>query len=469
MTPKSLVAPARLAGRPLLATQTDERLVDLVRAGNETAFEVIVNRYRRGLLRYVARLLSDGRAEDVVQQVFVNAYWALRSNDTKLRLRPWLYRIAHNLALNALRDRGRLAEELHDDIDGVEPPDQILERRQGLRDALAAVKSLPDRQRSALILREMEGRSYDEIAAELGATGGAVRQLLSRARQAVRAGLTSITPPALLGRIPWGVGTEPVATRVAELCGAGAAGAAVAKVCAGALVTSAVVSGVAVVPNPPSDPHREASASPLVAAPPTAGREVTAASGRGGDGSAGDLGNHREPRGGGGDDRNGPGDGEDSRRSGEDETDSSGPGSGHGHSGSSGSGSSGSGSSGSGSSGSGSSGSGSSGSGSSGSGSSGSGSSGSGSSGSGSSGSGSSGSGSSGSGSSGLDSSGSGSGSSASGSGSSGSGSGSSGSGPSGSSGPSSEPTISTAGSSDSGGDESVPDVDGGGVSGSSG
>ena len=469
MTPKSLVAPARLAGRPLLATQTDERLVDLVRAGNETAFEVIVNRYRRGLLRYVARLLSDGRAEDVVQQVFVNAYWALRSNDTKLRLRPWLYRIAHNMALNALRDRGRLAEELHDDIDGVEPPDQILERRQGLRDALAAVKSLPDRQRSALILREMEGRSYDEIAAELGATGGAVRQLLSRARQAVRAGLTSITPPALLGRIPWGVGTEPVATRVAELCGAGAAGAAVAKVCAGALVTSAVVSGVAVVPNPPSDPHREASASPLVAAPPTAGREVSAASGRGGDGSAGDLGNHREPRGGGGDDRNGPGDGEDSRRSGEDETDSSGPGSGHGHSGSSGSGSSGSGSSGSGSSGSGSSGSGSSGSGSSGSGSSGSGSSGSGSSGSGSSGSGSSGSGSSGSGSSGLDSSGSGSGSSASGSGSSGSGSGSSGSGPSGSSGPSSEPTISTAGSSDSGGDESVPDVDGGGVSGSSG
>ena len=469
MTPKSLVAPARLAGRPLLATQTDERLVDLVRAGNETAFEVIVNRYRRGLLRYVARLLSDGRAEDVVQQVFVNAYWALRSNDTKLRLRPWLYRIAHNMALNALPDRGRLAEELHDDIDGVEPPDQILERRQGLRDALAAVKSLPDRQRSALILREMEGRSYDEIAAELGATGGAVRQLLSRARQAVRAGLTSITPPALLGRIPWGVGTEPVATRVAELCGAGAAGAAVAKVCAGALVTSAVVSGVAVVPNPPSDPHREASASPLVAAPPTAGREVSAASGRGGDGSAGDLGNHREPRGGGGDDRNGPGDGEDSRRSGEDETDSSGPGSGHGHSGSSGSGSSGSGSSGSGSSGSGSSGSGSSGSGSSGSGSSGSGSSGSGSSGSGSSGSGSSGSGSSGSGSSGLDSSGSGSGSSASGSGSSGSGSGSSGSGPSGSSGPSSEPTISTAGSSDSGGDESVPDVDGGGVSGSSG
>ena len=457
MTPKSLVAPARLAGRPLLATQTDERLVDLVRAGNETAFEVIVNRYRRGLLRYVARLLSDGRAEDVVQQVFVNAYWALRSNDTKLRLRPWLYRIAHNMALNALRDRGRLAEELHDDIDGVEPPDQILERRQGLRDALAAVKSLPDRQRSALILREMEGRSYDEIAAELGATGGAVRQLLSRARQAVRAGLTSITPPALLGRIPWGVGTEPVATRVAELCGAGAAGAAVAKVCAGALVTSAVVSGVAVVPNPPSDPHREASASPLVAAPPTAGREVSAASGRGGDGSAGDLGNHREPRGGGGDDRNGPGDGEDSRRSGEDETDSSGPGSGHGHSGSSGSGSSGSGSSGSGSSGSGSSGSGSSGSGSSGSGSSGSGSSGSGSSGSGSSGSGSSGSGSSG-----LDSSGS-------GSGSSGSGSGSSGSGPSGSSGPSSEPTISTAGSSDSGGDESVPDVDGGGVPGSSG
>jgi RNA polymerase sigma factor (sigma-70 family) len=468
MTPKSLFAPARLAGRSLLGTQTDERLVDLVRAGNETAFEVIVNRYRRGLVRYVARMLPDGRAEDVVQQTFVNALRAMQTDDTELRLRPWLYRIAHNLAINALRDRSRMVEELHDDIDGVETPDHALERRQGLREVLAAVKSLPDRQRSALVLREMEGRSYEEIATELGASGGAVRQLLSRARDGVRAGATALTPPAFLGRIPWAAHTEPLAARVAEACGTGAAGAAAAKLCAGALVTGAVVTGVAAVPNAPPRPEREVSARPGVVAP---GTDSRAAAG-GQDGLARSVSHYLGSYRGGSDDRSGPGSG--GNRSG-DEDHSSGPGSGRdtrdnsgsdssgsagsgsGHSGS-GSGSSGSGSSGSGHSGSGS---GSSGSGSSGSGHSGSGS---GSSGSGSSGSGSSssGSGGSGSGRSGSGSSSSGSGSSGSGSGSSGSGSGSSGSG-SGSSGSSG----SGSGSSGSGPGGSAPGSSGSGSSGS--
>ena len=485
MTPKSLVAPARLAGRSLLGTQTDERLVDLVRAGNETAFEVIVNRYRRGLVRYVARVLPDGRAEDVVQQTFVNALRAMQSGDTELRLRPWLYRIAHNLAVNALRDRSRMVEELHEDIDGVEPPDHALERRQGLQDVLAAVKSLPDRQRSALVLREMEGRSYEEIAAELGAGGGAVRQLLSRARDGVRARATAIIPPAFLGRIAWAAQTEPLAARVAEVCGAGAAGAAAAKLCAGALVTGAVVTGVAAVPGDPGRSEREVSAGAGVVAPATGS---PAGAGSGG-GLARGVGHYGGSYRGGGDDRSGPGSGD--GRSG-DEDDSSGPGSGDNTPDSSGSESSGSARSGSGHSGSrsGSSGSGSSGSGgfgsgssSSGSGGSGSGRSGSGSGssgfGSGSSGSGSSGSGSGISGSSGSDSGSSGSGSSSSGfgstgSGSSGSGSSGSGSGSSGS-GPGSAETFnapldsSGSGSSGSGSEGEELESGGGGVSGSSG
>lgn len=425
MTPNSLVSPARLAGRSLLGTQTDERLVDLVRAGNETAFEVIVNRYRRALVRYVARLLPDGRAEDVVQQTFVNAYRAMQSHDAELRLRPWLYRIAHNLALNVLRDRGRMVEELHENIDAVEPPDHALERQQGLREVLAAVKSLPERQRSALVLREMEGRSYDEIAAELGASSGAVRQLLSRARDGVRAAATAVTPPALLGRIPWAAQSEPLAARVAELCGAGAAGAAAAKICAGALVTGAVVTGVVASPNDLPRPEREVSARPGAVAPATNG-PGDASGGEGPTRSVSNLGEDGSIAG---------------EARGEDEDDSSGPGSGDDRRDSSGSGSSGSGDSGSGS---GSSGSGSSGSDNSGPGS---GSSGSESSGSGHSGSGS---GSSGSGS---DSSGSGpgSGTSGSGSGSSGSGSGSSGSGSSGSGAGSSGPSGSDSGSSGSG------------------
>jgi RNA polymerase sigma factor (sigma-70 family) len=431
MTPKSLLSPARLAGRPLLGTQTDERLVDLVRAGNEPAFEAIVTRYRRGLLRHVGRLLPDGRAEDVVQQAFVNAYGAMRTGDGELHLRPWLYRIAHNVALNTLRDRGARLDQLPADLGGVESPDLALERRQGLREVLAAVKSLPERQRSALVLRELEGRSYDEIAAELGVTGGAVRQLLSRARNGVRAAASALTPPVLVARLPWTAPTEPLAARVAELCGAGAAGAAVAKVCAGALVTGAVVTGVAAVPERGQQEGRDASASPAVAAPLTGGPDAAGETGIAAPAAAtdgGQGGGDSSGPGGGDSDNSGPGSGVDDL-----DGDSSGPGSGGDESSSgSGSGTSGSGSSGSGTSGSGSSGSGTSGSGTSGSGTSGSGSSGSGSSGSGSPGSGTSGSGTSGSGT--IESAISGSGTSGSGgSGSSTSGSGTSGSDSSGS------------------------------------
>jgi DNA-directed RNA polymerase specialized sigma24 family protein len=133
MTPRALFHPARLARRPVLSTQSDERLVDLVRAGSDPAFEAIVERYRRALMRYVSRLLPPERAEDVVQQAFVKAYEAMHRNTAELNLRPWLYRIAHNGALNALRDRALGHAELDERIDGVERPDQALERATGLR------------------------------------------------------------------------------------------------------------------------------------------------------------------------------------------------------------------------------------------------------------------------------------------------------------------------------------------------
>jgi RNA polymerase sigma factor (sigma-70 family) len=407
MTPRSLLAPARLAGHSVLRTQTDERLVDLVRAGSEPAFEAIVTRYRRALLRYCARILPEERAEDAVQQTFVRAYDAMRDGDAELRLRPWLYRIAHNTALNTLRDKALRHEQLDDRFDGVERPDQALERSMGLREVLGAVQDLPERQRAAILLRELEGRSYDEIAAELGVTGGAVRQLLNRARHSVRAAATAVTPAGLITRVPWAGPGEPIAARVAELCGGAAGGAAVAKVCATALVTGAVVGGVAVVPEGAEEEAAKAK-SPAAQegdstrGPGAGGSDGGAVGGSSGPGATGDGGDRSGTDGGDGD-SSGPGPGGDPLRrdssgpgSGheEEDIDSSGPGSGgSGDSSGSGSGTSGSGHSGSDSSGSGSSGSGSSGSGSSGSGSSGSGSgdsgSGSGSSGSGSSGSGS--------------------------------------------------------------------------------
>jgi RNA polymerase sigma factor (sigma-70 family) len=248
MTPRALFHPARLARRPVLSTQSDERLVDLVRAGSDPAFEAIVERYRRALMRYVSRLLPPERAEDVVQQAFVKAYEAMHRDSAELNLRPWLYRIAHNGALNALRDRGAAHAELSDTIDGVERPDQAFERTLGLRELVVAVQALPDRQRSAILLREMEGRSYEEIAAALGVSDGAVRQLLNRARNSLRAAAAAVMPMPLVERVAASDSTEPVTARVAELVGLGG-GALAMKVCATALVTGAVVGGAAVVPD----------------------------------------------------------------------------------------------------------------------------------------------------------------------------------------------------------------------------
>jgi RNA polymerase sigma factor (sigma-70 family) len=273
MTPKSLLAPARLAGRPVLRSQSDERLVDLARAGSEPAFEAIVARYRAPLLRYCRRILPEARAEDAVQQAFVSAFAALRRDDAHLDLRPWLYRIAHNTALNVLRDRGLRHAELEERLDGVERPDQAMERRQRLREVVAAVKALPERQRDAVLLREFEGRSYDEIAVALGVTGGAVRQLLNRARATLRAGVTAVTPLPLMVRLCSAEG-EPTAARVGELVGAGGTGALVTKVAATALVTGAVAGGIVATPG-----HRDRHLG--LADPPAA----TASEGRAGEGS----------------------------------------------------------------------------------------------------------------------------------------------------------------------------------------
>ena len=274
-----MIEPARLAGGAVLRSQSDERLIDLVRAGNNRAFEAIVHRYRRPLLRYCGRFLTAPRAEDAVQHTFMNAYRAMKADERPIDLRPWLYRIAHNASLTALRS-GAAEEPISEEIDGVERPDQAVERSQSLADVVAAVQALPPRQRDALILHELEGRSYEQIAAELKISGGAVRQLLSRARTTLRAGATALVPESALVRLA-SAGNEPVATRVAEIVVAGGGTAVIAKVGTAFVVAGAVAVGAAEGPVDVTGDERKQKREAVSAA---------AAAGGGGGGGAGGAG-----------------------------------------------------------------------------------------------------------------------------------------------------------------------------------
>ena len=248
MAPIFKKTPARLAGSAVLAMQTDDRLVALAREGHERAFEAIVERYRKPLIRHCGRVLPASRAEDAVQQTFLNAHTALMRSGEPVELKPWLYKIAHNASLNLLRQNGWNYEQIPLDFDGVRRPDQVVEQRIELEDTVAAVKDLPERQRSALVMREFEGRSYTEIAALLGAGDGAVRQLLNRARVTLRSAATAMTPPPVALRIaeanPPGTGHG---TRVAEVVSGLSAGG-FAKAGATALVAGSLVVGAAKAP-----------------------------------------------------------------------------------------------------------------------------------------------------------------------------------------------------------------------------
>ena len=252
--------------------------MDLVRAGNDRAFEAIVHRYRRPLMRYCGRFLAPARAEDAVQQTFLNAYRSLKADERAIDLRPWLYRIAHNAALNALRAGAAGEEPISEELDGVERPDQAFERREKLADIVAAVQALPPRQRDAIVLHELEGRSYDQIAQELRISGGAVRQLLSRARTTLRAGATAFVPETVLVRLASG-GGEPVAARVAEIVTAGGGTAMLAKV--GTAVVIAGAAGVGAVEGPlddePAPRERSARQAVVASAPSTPGAASAAA------------------------------------------------------------------------------------------------------------------------------------------------------------------------------------------------
>jgi RNA polymerase sigma factor (sigma-70 family) len=161
--------------------------VALFRAGHDDAFRVIHDRYRQRLFAYTRQMLPRRPdAEDALQDVFVRAYSGLRATEGQLVLRAWLYRIAHNRCIDELRRPAPPPPEL---LEIVRPPvhDPIAaaDQRESLRRLVADVRRLPEQQRSALLMRELGGMAYADMASALGVTVPAVKSLLVRARIAL--------------------------------------------------------------------------------------------------------------------------------------------------------------------------------------------------------------------------------------------------------------------------------------------
>lgn len=165
--------------------QSDERLVALTRRGNDSAFETLIARYRVRLLAFCRHMVgSTEDAEDILQEVFVSAYRAMRADDRPLNVRPWLYRIARNRSLNHLRRPRPTGVDSMDIFEGgaaVATADRVHDKLD-LEDLVEDVKNLPETQRTALMLREMGDLSYDQIAEAMDTSIPSVKSLLVRAR-----------------------------------------------------------------------------------------------------------------------------------------------------------------------------------------------------------------------------------------------------------------------------------------------
>ncbi|HEV2775251.1 MAG TPA: RNA polymerase sigma factor [Solirubrobacteraceae bacterium] len=175
-----------------LTTLSDDELVARFRTGDDSPFDEIHRRYHAALLGFARRMLSaTGRdAEDVVQDALIRAYRGLRATDRPMALRPWLYMIVRNRALDELRSPQR-AGSFDDEfaLDAVPTADtaDCVEQRDEMRQLVAEIARLPERQRMALVMREFDGCSHVETAERLHTTVPATKSLIIRARSNLRA------------------------------------------------------------------------------------------------------------------------------------------------------------------------------------------------------------------------------------------------------------------------------------------
>jgi len=181
----------------------DWQLVTRVQRGDKQAYELLVSKYQRRISRLLSRIIRDpSDVEDVAQEAFIKAYRALPSFRGESAFYTWLYRIAINTAKNHFAAQGRRAptrgsaelEDAENSADGlalrdVATPDAVLLSKQVGEAVNRAIERLPEDLRTAIVLRELEGMSYDEIANSMNCPVGTVRSRIFRAREAIAAEL----------------------------------------------------------------------------------------------------------------------------------------------------------------------------------------------------------------------------------------------------------------------------------------
>ncbi|GAB3561880.1 RNA polymerase sigma factor [Amycolatopsis endophytica] len=164
----------------------DTTLVARARDGDVRSYEELVRRYQAPMFRLAVRMLSrQADAEDVVQEVFLTAWRRLAQLQEDAAFVGWLYRATTNRCLNALRARKPVAElqpDQHESPGSAGRPERAAETSAQMRALTAALRELTPEQRACWLLREVHGRSYDEIAEAIGTTTTAVRGRISRAR-----------------------------------------------------------------------------------------------------------------------------------------------------------------------------------------------------------------------------------------------------------------------------------------------
>jgi RNA polymerase sigma-70 factor (ECF subfamily) len=188
-SPSSRPGPARPRA-PRAGSASDEALVAAARTGSDAAFTAIVHRYEPQLIAY-ARQMLGGRhhdAEECVQDAFVRALRSMRGNEAEIALRPWLHAIVRNRCLDQLRKPHRTTDlDPHEAVlaDHGPGPVSMIAHRQRLDEVVGGLEALPERQRRALVMHELEDRSHSHIGRALGVSAGASKALVCRARQGV--------------------------------------------------------------------------------------------------------------------------------------------------------------------------------------------------------------------------------------------------------------------------------------------